>query len=96
MKQKIKKYDYEKEGLEDRNKNIQNLLDKCQQKSEQTRKRVVELDFNNKELLQEINKLEEISEVYKKEAREKFHKEIEISELKQQNAILVKNQEEFN
>lgn len=61
------------------------------QKSEQARKRVVEITFNNKELLQEIKKLEEINEVYKKEAREKFQREVEISEIKQQNAILLKN-----
>lgn len=96
LSQVMKKFDYEKEGLVERNKNIQNLLDKQKQKSEQLRKRVVEVDFNNKELLLDIKKIQEINEVFKKETKEKFQKELEIGELKERNAILLKNLEEFD
>lgn len=50
----------------------------------------MDLGFNNKELNEELNKLDEITEVYKQEARDKFQKEIEVAELKEENAKLRK------
>lgn len=83
-----KKIEYEKEGLLDRNKHLQGILDSFKDRYEKAKQNSVTLDFKNTELNKEIRKIEEEMSFYKEEVRAKFNLEIKIAELNEEIAAL--------
>jgi hypothetical protein len=83
-----KKVEYEKEGLLDRNKHLQGILDSFKGRYEKAKTNSVTLEFRNTELNKEIRKIEEEMSFYKEEVRAKFNLEIKIAELNEEIAAL--------
>ena len=83
-----KKAEYEKEGLLDRNKHLQGILDSFKDRYEKAKQNSVTLEFKNTELNKEIRKIEEEMSFYKEEVRAKFNLEIKIAELNEEIAAL--------